>query len=121
MTSTMLEPHGLEQNRTYVRSSRFNYYIHDSIDACRLQLIGELTGSDLPDLQGCATTARTTLDGRLLILDTLELSSTDEAGREWLDSMLADGAKLLDKQTPRRTTVKTGWWRSRALCARQAQ
>ena len=107
----MLEPVVPPANRTDVRSTRFKYYIHDSINHCRLQLIGELTETDLPDLDGCWKTARTILDGRLLILDTVELASADPASRNWLDLLLAGGAKLLEADSAPSITVKTGFWR----------
>lgn len=77
------------------RSSVFKYYIHDGVDACRLQLIGELADADVPELTGCWKTARTILGNRKLVLDLRELSKTDEAGREWLLAMVREGASSL--------------------------
>lgn len=75
-----------------VRSSCFNYYIHDSTDACRLQLLGELTGGDISELNGCWRTAKTTLGTRKLILDLQRLVTVDELGRQWLSAMASEGA-----------------------------
>jgi hypothetical protein len=75
-----------------VRSSRFKYYIHDGVAACRLQLIGELTEAEIPDLNGCWRTAKTTLGARPLILDLYALESVDEAGKQWLAGMAQEGA-----------------------------
>jgi hypothetical protein len=80
---------------TRVRSSSFKYYIHDSIGALRLKLIGELTQADLTELSGCWRTARTTLGGRKLILDLEALRTVDEAGKQWLAGMSAEGAVYL--------------------------
>ncbi len=74
------------------RGSRFRYYIHDAISACRLQLIGELTEADISDLNGCWRTARTTLGTRPIILDLHGLKSVDEAGKQWLAGMAQEGA-----------------------------
>lgn len=73
-------------------SSSFKYYIHDGIESCRLQLIGELTEANLPDLSGCWRTARTTLGARSLVLDLQNLSRVDDAGKQWLASMSQEGA-----------------------------
>lgn len=76
-----------------LRSSRFKYYIHDGVAACRLQLVGELTEAEVPELNGCWRTARTTLAGRPLILDLNALDSVDEAGKQWLAGMAQEGAR----------------------------
>ena len=75
-----------------VRSSTLKYYIHDGVDNFRLQLIGELAEQDVPELTGCWNTARTILVNRKLVLDLTQLKRTDEAGREWLLSMVREGA-----------------------------
>jgi ABC-type transporter Mla MlaB component len=78
-----------------VRSSSFKYYIHDGTDACRLQLLGELTEADVPELSGCWRTAKTCLGNRKLLLDVRGLKSIDDAGSEWLVSMAAEGASFV--------------------------
>jgi hypothetical protein len=75
-----------------VRSSSFKYYIHDSTDALRLKLIGEFTQADVTELNGCWRTARTTIGKRKLVLDLNTLVAVDEAGKQWLASMSAEGA-----------------------------
>ncbi len=80
------------QEKTGVRSAFFKYYIHDSVPACRLQLIGELTEAQVPELNGCWSTARTTLGNRKLVLDVRGLKTADEAGRQWLVAMADEGA-----------------------------
>lgn len=69
--------------------SRLKYYIHDSIDALRLELTGELAEGDLKELNGCWRTAKTTLGRRNLLLDLRRLHAVDESGREWLNAMSA--------------------------------
>lgn len=78
--------------KTRVRSSRFKYYIHDSVDACRLQLVGNITEAELKELDGCWRTAQTTLGKRRLILDVRELNAIDEMSRQWLARMASEGA-----------------------------
>ena len=75
-----------------VRSSSFKYYIHDSTDALRLKLIGEFTEADVTELNGCWRTAKTTIGKRKLILDLRALKTVDEAGKQWLAAMSAEGA-----------------------------
>lgn len=75
-----------------LRSSCFRYYIHDGVAACRLQLIGELTETEVAELNGCWRTAKTTLGARRLLLDLHALHSVDEAGKRWLAGMAQEGA-----------------------------
>jgi len=79
-------------------SSRFKYYIHDGIDACRFQLIEELTEPDVTELTGCWHTAKTTLGKRKLILDLRALKALDEAGTKWVMSMAAEGAEYVPSE-----------------------
>ncbi|HMF76989.1 MAG TPA: hypothetical protein VK604_15125 [Bryobacteraceae bacterium] len=78
-----------------VRSSAFKYYIHDSVNACRLELLGELSEKDLAEMSGCWQTAKTTLGARQLILDLRRLHGADAASSRWLANMAADGATYL--------------------------
>lgn len=78
--------------KTSLPMPSFKYYIHDSIESCRLQLLGHLTETDVPELKGCWQTARSTLISRKLILDLRGLTSVDDAGRQWLASMSTEGA-----------------------------
>ncbi len=74
------------------RSSHFRYYIHDGVASCRLQLLGELTEAEIPELNGCWRTAKTSLGSRQLVLDLHALKSVDEAGKQWLAGMTQEGA-----------------------------
>ena len=78
--------------RSVLRAGHFRYYIHDGIAECRLQLLGELTETDIADLNGCWRTAKTTLGSRRLVLDLYALRSVDEAGKQWLAGMAQEGA-----------------------------
>lgn len=78
-----------------VRSSVFKYYIHDSVDTLRFQLLGDLSEYDVSELNGCWNTAKTTLNQRKLVIDLRQLVSTDEGGREWLLFMANEGATYL--------------------------
>ncbi len=78
-----------------VRSSVFKYYIHDSVESCRLQLLGEFSEADVPELSGCWRTAKTTLGSRKLLLDLRKLRAMDDSGRQWIISMANEGALLI--------------------------
>ncbi|MGA8029123.1 MAG: hypothetical protein WB992_18440 [Bryobacteraceae bacterium] len=109
---------------TRVRSSSFKYYIHDAIEECRLQLLGELSEADVAELSGCWGTARTTLGSRKLVLDLRALKAVDEAGKQWLISMAAEGASYLpdgflrhglvgqaaEEAAKARAASKSGWF-----------
>jgi hypothetical protein len=76
---------------TQIRSSRLKYYIHDSADNFRIQLVGELERGDLAELDGCWCTAKSSLGGRKLVLDVRALKAVDEEGRQWLSKMSQHG------------------------------
>lgn len=77
------------------RSGLFKYYIHDGLEACRLQLFGEFTELEVPDLIGCWNTVKTTLGQRPLVLDIRQLRAADDAAKRWLFEMAAEGASFL--------------------------
>ncbi len=81
----------LEQKNS-TRSAFFKYYIHDGVDCCRLQLFGEFTETQVPDLTGCWNTVKTTLGARKLVLDVRQMHATDELAKRWLIEMAAEGA-----------------------------
>jgi hypothetical protein len=91
-TATAVVPPSAAATKTRVRASSFKYYIHDSIDVLRLKLIGELTQADIAELNGSWRTAKTTLGKRKLVLDLTTLRTVDEAGKQWLAGMSAEGA-----------------------------
>ena len=67
--------------------SGLKYYIHDSIEALRLELTGDLRDGDIEELNGCWRTAKTTLGPRKLLLDLRRLLAADDGGRRWLLTM----------------------------------
>jgi hypothetical protein len=87
-----------------VQSRPFKFYLHDRVDACRLQLLGPLSTRELKELSGCWRTARTTLKARKLILDVSEVTSFDDDARKWIAHMVAEGALLIEakEETPKR-------------------
>ena len=77
-------------------SPGFKFYLHDSVEACRLQLLGPLSSRELKELSGCWNTAKTTLKARKLILDVSAVTSFDDAARKWIAAMIAEGALLVE-------------------------
>jgi hypothetical protein len=73
----------------------FKYYIHDTAEGYRLQLLGSLTDHCVSELNCCWLTARTTLKGRKLILDLRGVKHVDERGRQWLAGMGLEGASYI--------------------------
>jgi hypothetical protein len=82
---------GSDNNRLAGQTS-LKYYIHDSVAALKLQLIGELRAADVAGLNGTWHTAKITLGQRQLVLDLCQLNSTDEEGQRWLAQMRDQGA-----------------------------
>jgi ABC-type transporter Mla MlaB component len=116
LATEMLVP--IKHTNQILRSSRFKYYIHDGIGACRFQLIGRLTEADIADLQGCWRTVKTTLGERKLILDLRDVQNVDEAGKNWLASMAAEGAEYLREPAPAENIKKPGRFRKLAAIFR---
>ena len=81
-----------QKGKTTRAASQFRYYIHDSVESFRVQLLGHFAEADLPELQGCFQTAKSTLANRKLILDLTGLQTLDEAARQWLASMSSEHA-----------------------------
>lgn len=93
---------GTEQHQTNLntardrrRASLLKFYIHDSAAFFRIELIGELTEIDLPELAGCWRTAESSVRQRKLALDVRQLRAVDPAGRQWLASMVRNGAQYI--------------------------
>lgn len=80
---------------TETKRSSFKYYIHDGVEACRLQLIGEFTERDVRELDGCWRTTKTIVGGRRVVLDLRAVTGVDEAGKRWLASMGSEDAQYL--------------------------
>jgi hypothetical protein len=74
------------------------YYLHDGAISFRIQLLGTLCQADLSELSGCWRTARSSVVGRRLVIDSRKLDRMDEAGRGWLLEMIAEGATIEDRQ-----------------------
>lgn len=77
--------------------SALKYYLHDGAKSFRIQLLGALTEDDIPELAGCWRTARSSVLGRQLIIDSRKLDRMDEAGRNWLQEMVDEGAIVEDQ------------------------
>jgi len=106
-------------NRTFGRrSSLFKYYIHDRVDALRLQLVGEFSEAEVSELNGCWNTAKTTLGDRTLILDLRGLEAVDDVARKWLLLLADEGATCVPEsflrsgvsQTRASQPAKTGFF-----------
>ncbi|HEX4808692.1 MAG TPA: hypothetical protein VH325_07175 [Bryobacteraceae bacterium] len=98
------------------RTSLLKFYIHDSADHFRIELIGELTEVDVAELAGCWCTAKSSVTGRKLALDVRRLTSVDEAGRQWLSAMVREDASYITGRNRSGAYVLSADWRpARAL------
>ena len=100
-----------QSTRKAARSISFKYYIHDGVECLRLQLIGEFTESEVPNLNGCWNCVKTTLLKRKFVLDLEGLQGADDAAKQWIVRMTAEGATiqpenfLLDGPTEAKSTA----------------
>lgn len=91
-TKTKSQQPALNTARVRRQPSLLKFYIHDSGDHFRIELIGELTEFDISELAGCWCTAKSSVAGRKLALDVRRLTAVDDAGRQWLSAMVREGA-----------------------------
>ncbi len=77
--------------------SALKYYLHDGATSFRIQLLGTLAEADLLELAGCWRTARSSVVGRQLVIDSKKLERLDESGRSWLEEMIVEGALIDDR------------------------
>lgn len=71
----------------FAGSGSFRYYLHDHSAAFRLQLAGEFSESDVPELDGCWITASKSIAGRPVSIDLRGITAIDQGAREWLSKM----------------------------------
>jgi hypothetical protein len=76
-------------------SSKFKYYIHDSITELRFQILGEVGEIEIRELNGCWQTAKGTLGPRRLLLDLRGVRSVDDTAKQWLAAMAQERACYL--------------------------
>jgi len=77
-----------------------NVYQHDSADAFRFVLSGDLSGAAVPQLEWAWTTAVSVLSGRPLIVDITGMSGADAAGTDLLSRMKGSGARFTGALPP---------------------
>jgi hypothetical protein len=68
-------------------SQRLRYYIHDHSHAFRLQLVGSFSEIDVPELDGCWSTASRSVADRKICIDLREVTDIDDVARGWLSKM----------------------------------
>ncbi len=78
-----------------MQASKLRFYLHDLAEFCQIQMFGEFTAADVPELSGCYTTVKPTLKGRKLVIDVRRLDKADAAGEEWLAGMQREGAEVV--------------------------
>ncbi len=80
--------------------------LHDTPEAFRIQLSGELTQASVPEVALCWQTGSSTLGERRLVVDLTGLASMDDAGRDLLESMSRAGAEFIaTSAAPRRARL----------------
>ncbi len=69
--------------------------IHDGPDSIRLQLEGKLAGDWVQELERCWLRARSTTQGRKIVVDLTDNDFVDENGKQLLATMHKDGARFI--------------------------
>jgi hypothetical protein len=111
----------------------FGFYMHDSADAFRFELSGNLAGAATEGVAQAWATASSTFDSRPVIIDVSAVTEADESGRKLLGEWHRSGARILARSAFSRKIVesiggtaaadeaKPGWrQRVRALLRRPA-
>ena len=110
-TGTERQQVTVNRSKDHKRTSLLKFYIHDSADYFRIELIGELAEMDIAELAGCWCTARSSISRRKLALDVRGLKAIDEAGRQWLSSMVREGAAYITGRDRSGAYQVSGDWR----------
>lgn len=82
------------------------FRLHDTPEAFRIQLSGELVETSVPEVALCWQTGSSTLGGRRLVVDLTGLASVDSAGRDLLGSMNRAGAEFIATSPVMRELVR---------------
>jgi anti-anti-sigma regulatory factor len=82
-------------NSSTLERESLRYYLHDSSDALRFQLIGSLTMESAEDLELTWNTASTLIGDRPVLIDVSGVTAIDWSGQEVLHSWNARGARLV--------------------------
>ena len=77
-----------------------DYYQHDGTTTFRFQLVGELAGPWVTDLEHAWQTANSIMRDKQLVLDVSDLTGADAPGVRLLQSMLKAGARLVSAEPP---------------------
>ena len=62
-TGTERQQVTMNRSKDHKRASFLKFYIHDSADYFRIELIGELAEMDIAELAGCWCTAKSSVSG----------------------------------------------------------
>ena len=82
--------------------SHFDYYIHDEMEALRLEIRGPLLGHGVTSLDQAWRTGSSILNGRPLLIDLVSVEETDENGRDLLLAWHRMGARIMARSTESR-------------------
>jgi len=82
--------------------SHFDYYIHDELEALRLEIRGPLAGHGVTSLDHAWRTGSSILNGRMLLIDLVSVEDADEDGRDLLLAWHRMGARIMARSTESR-------------------
>ena len=82
--------------------SHLDYYIHDELEALRLEIRGSLSGHAVTSLDQAWRTGSSILNGRLLLIDLVSVEEADENGRDLLLAWHRMGARIMARSTESR-------------------
>ena len=89
-------------------------YQHDRGVLFRFEIVGELRGPLVAELEGCWATAQPTFGMRKVVVDVTGVTSWDESGRELLRRMEASGVEVIGDRDPGGTVKQPAERRSDA-------
>src|SRR5260370_26022547 len=71
----------------------FEAYLHDEATVFRLELVGHLSASEVPEVEAWWTTA-SSVERPCLMLDLRQLTGLDDAGKAWVEEKHRSGVLL---------------------------
>jgi hypothetical protein len=83
------------------------YYLHDELDAVRIEIVGNLSGAGVGSVEQAWRTANSVLAGRQIVVGLTAVAEADDDGRLLLLSWHRCGARIIARSMDSRTLAES--------------
>ena len=87
--------------------TNLEYYLHDEADALRIEIVGNLTGAGVSNIEHAWRTANSVLAGRHIIVGLTAVAEADDDGRRLLLTWHRCGARIIARSKDSRTLAES--------------